>query len=122
LTFENSPFLLFGLLLPVVPLFSLPTQIPTTSQSVNPPLAHSFLNCGLLSQPDPFHLYGVIVVGGCNAGLVAALSAREAGAHVALLECAPKVERGGNSRFAGAIFRVVHNSRSDIEPLLYPSD
>jgi tricarballylate dehydrogenase len=43
-------------------------------------------------------------------------------AHVALLECAPKVERGGNSRFAGAIFCVVRNRRSNIEPLLYPSD
>jgi succinate dehydrogenase/fumarate reductase flavoprotein subunit len=47
-------------------------------------------------NPTPFHIYDVIVVGGGgNAGLVAALSAHEAGARVALLECAPKVERGG---------------------------
>lgn len=62
----------------------------------------------------------MVVVGGANAGLVAALSAHEAGALVALLECAPKVKRGGNSRFANAIFRVVHNGCSNIEPLLYP--
>ena len=64
----------------------------------------------------------MIAVGGGNASLVAALSAHEAGARVALLECAPKVERGGNSRFAGAIFCVVQNGRSNIKPLLYPSN
>ena len=64
----------------------------------------------------------MIVVGGGNAGLVSALSAYEASPHIALLECAPKVERGGNSLFASAIFHVVHNGHSDIEPLLYPSD
>ena len=68
-----------------------------------------------------FHIYDVIVVGGGNAGLVAALSAHEAGARVAVLECAPHAERGGNSRFAGAIFRVVHGGMSDIEPLLHSS-
>jgi tricarballylate dehydrogenase len=72
------------------------------------------------SNPTPFHIYDVIVVGDGNAGLVAALSAQEAGARVALLECAPKVERGGNSRFASAIFCVVHNGRSNTEPLLCP--
>ena len=45
--------------------------------------------------------YDVIVVGGGNAALVAALSAHEAGARVVILEAAPKEERGGNSRFAG---------------------
>jgi tricarballylate dehydrogenase len=53
-------------------------------------------------NPTPFHIYDVIVIGGGNAGLVAALSAYEASARVALLECAPKVKRDGNSRFAGA--------------------
>ena len=40
----------------------------------------------------------VIVVGGGNAGMCAALSAREAGASVTVLECAPAEFRGGNSR------------------------
>lgn len=37
----------------------------------------------------------VLVIGGGNAALCAALAAREAGASVLLLECAPKQERDG---------------------------
>jgi len=44
------------------------------------------------------HLADVLVVGGGNAALCAAISAAEEGATVALLERAPKVYRGGNSR------------------------
>ena len=62
--------------------------------------------------------YDVIVVGAGNAALVAALQAHEAGAKVLVLEAAPKEERGGNSRFSGAIFRVVHNGKEELEPLL----
>ena len=40
----------------------------------------------------------VLVVGGGNAALCAAMTAREAGANVLLLESAPKEFRGGNSR------------------------
>ena len=62
--------------------------------------------------------FDVIVVGGGNAGMVAALSAHDAGARVALIEAAPKAERGGNSRFAGAIFRFPHPGLDAIRPLL----
>ena len=39
----------------------------------------------------------VLVVGGGNAGLVAAIEANNAGARVLLIEKAPKKARGGNS-------------------------
>ena len=43
-------------------------------------------------------LHDVVVIGGGNAGLCAALTARQAGASVIVLECAPRHFRGGNSR------------------------
>jgi tricarballylate dehydrogenase len=42
--------------------------------------------------------YDVLVVGGGNAALCAALTAREAGCRVAVVERAPRAFRGGNSR------------------------
>jgi tricarballylate dehydrogenase len=42
--------------------------------------------------------YDVAVIGGGNAALCAALTAREAGATAIVLECAPRDFRGGNSR------------------------
>ena len=50
----------------------------------------------------------VIVVGAGNAGLCAALAAREQGANVLVLECAPEAERGGNSRFTAGAIRVAY--------------
>ena len=44
------------------------------------------------------HSFDVIVIGGGHAGLCAALTARERGASVLLLESAPQHMRGGNSR------------------------
>jgi tricarballylate dehydrogenase len=43
-------------------------------------------------------VYDVLVVGGGNAGLCAAISARREGASVLVLEGAPKFYRGGNTR------------------------
>ena len=42
--------------------------------------------------------YDVLVIGGGNAALCAAITAREAGARVLLVEHAPRAMRGGNSR------------------------
>jgi tricarballylate dehydrogenase len=62
--------------------------------------------------------YDVIVVGGGNAALVSALTAHEQGAKVLVLEAAPASERGGNSRFSGSIFRIVHDGPDHVEKLL----
>jgi tricarballylate dehydrogenase len=66
--------------------------------------------------------YDVIVVGAGNAGLSAALSARESGGRVLVLEKAPEAERGGNTAFTGGLFRFAFNSIEDFRPLIpdYP--
>jgi tricarballylate dehydrogenase len=63
-------------------------------------------------------LCDVIVVGAGNAGLCAALSAREHGAEVLVLERAPIEERGGNSRFTAGAFRCVYDGVGDLRRLM----
>jgi len=60
----------------------------------------------------------VIVVGAGNAGLCAALAAREQGADVVVLECAPEDERGGNSRFTAGAIRVAYEGVDDLRTLM----
>ena len=50
--------------------------------------------------------YDVIVVGCGIAGLSAAVSAQQTGARVALLERAPREERGGNTRYTESFWRM----------------
>ena len=54
-------------------------------------------------------VYDVLVVGGGNAALCAAMTAREAGASVLLLESSPREFRGGNSRHTRNL-RYFHDS------------
>ncbi|HEY6597990.1 MAG TPA: FAD-dependent oxidoreductase, partial [Pseudomonadales bacterium] len=60
----------------------------------------------------------VVVVGGGNAALCAAISARECGADVTLLERAPFELRGGNSRFTAGGMRAVYGGVDDLVSLM----
>src|SRR5215831_18825860 len=62
--------------------------------------------------------YDVIVVGAGNAGLTAALAARQLETRVLLLDKCPKAVRGGNTRFSGGGFRFTYSGLDDIRPML----
>ncbi len=62
--------------------------------------------------------WDVIVVGGGNAALCAALSARESAQRVLVLERAPEDEAGGNSRFTAGLLRIVYNGAEDLAQLI----
>ena len=63
----------------------------------------------------------VLVLGGGNAGLCAAITARETGARVLLLESAPKWRRGGNSRHTRNL-RCRHDAPEDVLAGAYCDD
>ena len=63
----------------------------------------------------------VLVVGGGNAALCAALTAREAGARVLLLEAAPRAWRGGNSQHTRNL-RCMHDGPQDVLVGAYPEE
>ncbi len=60
----------------------------------------------------------VLVIGAGNAALCAALSAREHGATVEVLECAPEAERGGNTAFTAGAMRVAYDGVDDLRILM----
>ncbi len=57
--------------------------------------------------------YDVLVVGGGNAGLCAAIAASSSGARVLVLEVAPRSLRGGNSRHTRNL-RCMHEGPEDV--------
>ena len=63
----------------------------------------------------------VLVIGGGNAALCAALMAREAGASVRLLEAAPRAWRGGNSSHTRNL-RCMHDAPQDVLVEAYPEE
>lgn len=65
--------------------------------------------------------HDVLVIGGGNAALCAALSARERGASVLLLESAPREVRGGNSSHTRNL-RCMHRAPTDVLTDAYLED
>jgi len=65
--------------------------------------------------------YDVVVIGGGNAGLTAALSARRCGARVLVLECSPRELRGGNSRHTRNL-RCAHAAPTPLLTETYTED
>ena len=63
----------------------------------------------------------VLVIGGGNAALCAALMAREAGASVLMLEAAPREWRGGNSMHTRNL-RCMHDAPQDVLTDVYPEE
>jgi len=63
----------------------------------------------------------VLVVGGGNAALCAALMAREAGASVLVLESSPRAWRGGNSSHTRNL-RCMHDAPQDVLVDAYPEE
>jgi tricarballylate dehydrogenase len=70
---------------------------------------------------DQQDIYDVAVLGGGNAGLCAALTAREAGARVIVVESAPRHFRGGNSRHTRNL-RCMHTAPSQLLAESYSED
>ena len=63
----------------------------------------------------------MLVIGGGNAALCAALTAREAGASVLMLEAAPREWRGGNSIHTRNL-RCMHEAPQDVLTDAYPEE
>ena len=66
-------------------------------------------------------IFDVLVAGGGNAALCAALSAAEQGASVAILESAPRDFRGGNSRHTRNL-RCAHDAPTEFLTDSYPEE
>jgi tricarballylate dehydrogenase len=70
---------------------------------------------------DPKRRFDVLVIGGGNAALCAAISARRLGASVLVLEAAPKFYRGGNTRHTRNM-RCAHDTATEILTGPYTED
>lgn len=70
---------------------------------------------------DDFTGYDVLVIGAGNAAMAAALSAREEGARVLVLESAPRDFRGGNSRHVRDL-RCRHDAPTDTMAGIYTAE
>ncbi|MBP0491715.1 FAD-dependent tricarballylate dehydrogenase TcuA [Roseomonas indoligenes] len=72
-------------------------------------------------MPDFSRVWDVLVIGGGNAALCAAVTARQAGCSVLLIESAPKAFRGGNSRHTRNM-RTMHPEPTSVLTEAYLED
>ncbi|MBB5694695.1 FAD-dependent tricarballylate dehydrogenase TcuA [Muricoccus pecuniae] len=72
-------------------------------------------------MPDFSRVWDVLVIGGGNAALCAAVTARQAGCSVLLIEHAPKAFRGGNSRHTRNM-RTMHAEPTSVLTEAYLED
>jgi tricarballylate dehydrogenase len=72
-------------------------------------------------MPDFSRIWDVLVIGGGNAALCAAVTARMAGCSVLLIEHAPKAFRGGNSRHTRNM-RTMHTAPTSVLTEAYLED
>ena len=79
------------------------------------------MGTGALSSDGSSEPIDVLVIGGGNAALCAAMTAREAGATVLMLEGAPREFRGGNSRHTRNL-RYLHDSANAVLTGPYKED
>jgi tricarballylate dehydrogenase len=79
--------------------------------------AQGFFNREMIASAT----YDVLVLGGGNAALCAAITARRLGASVLVVECAPKHFRGGNSRHTRNL-RCMHDGPVDVLTGAYPEE
>ena len=70
------------------------------------------------NQTKSSEFYDVVVVGAGNAALCAAISAKEHGANVLILERGPIEKRGGNSFFTDGAIRVAYNDLKAIREVI----
>ena len=70
---------------------------------------------------EDFGNLDVLVIGGGNAALCAAITALENGASVLILECSPKTLSGGNSRHTRNL-RLAHETQVDPYTGAYPEE
>jgi tricarballylate dehydrogenase len=81
----------------------------------------TFSTAQAITMNEEAEVFDVAVLGGGNAALSAALTAREIGASVVVIESAPRVFRGGNTRHTRNL-RCMHTAPTEVLTDTYSED